>query len=121
MADATGFCQQGPGQGQRLLDRELLTARATAASLKAAIVGLAGPALLAEERELLRAMPPAGVILFARNVVEPAQLAALTAALAAVLPRGRGDRGRSGRRPRRAAAAAALAGAPAGRRDRRAV
>ena len=53
--------------------------------MRAAIVGIAGPSLLPPERELFAALPPAGVILFARNVVDPAQLGALTAALRSVL------------------------------------
>jgi beta-N-acetylhexosaminidase len=53
--------------------------------MKAAIVGLAGPTLRPEETALLRAHPPAGVILFARNIQDPPQLAALIAALRAVL------------------------------------
>lgn len=44
---------------------------------RAAIVGLSGPCLTAEEAALLRARPPAGIILFARNVVDPAQLRCL--------------------------------------------
>jgi beta-N-acetylhexosaminidase len=48
---------------------------------KAAIIGLSGPVLTAEEAALLRAARPLGAILFARNVVSPAQLAALTAQL----------------------------------------
>ncbi|MBV9758828.1 MAG: beta-N-acetylhexosaminidase, partial [Alphaproteobacteria bacterium] len=52
---------------------------------RAAIVGIAGPTLAAEEAALFRAHPPAGVILFARNVQNPAQLGALTAALRDVL------------------------------------
>lgn len=48
---------------------------------RAAIVGLAGLNLEPDEARLFRRTPPAGVILFARNVAEPAQLAALTAAL----------------------------------------
>ena len=55
--------------------------------MKAAIVGIAGPALLAEESALFRAFSPAGVILFARNIVDPGQLAQLIDALRAVLPR----------------------------------
>jgi beta-N-acetylhexosaminidase len=51
-----------------------------------AIIGLAGQVLLAEEAELLRRHGPAGVILFARNVVDPAQLGALVGALRQVLP-----------------------------------
>lgn len=54
--------------------------------MKAAIVGIAGPALAAAERDIFAAHPPAGVILFARNVVDPAQLRALTGELRAVLP-----------------------------------
>jgi beta-N-acetylhexosaminidase len=45
---------------------------------RAAIVGIAGPALDAAERELLLALPPAGVILFQRNCTDRAQLRALT-------------------------------------------
>lgn len=45
---------------------------------RAAVVGLAGPALDPAERELLRALPPAGVILFQRNCVDRGQLRALT-------------------------------------------
>jgi beta-N-acetylhexosaminidase len=48
---------------------------------RAAIVGIAGPILLPEEAALFRAFPPAGVILFARNVQDPAQLAILVASL----------------------------------------
>jgi len=54
----------------------------------AAIVGIAGPVLTPAEAALLRAHRPAGVILFGRNVVEPVQLHALTAALRAALPQG---------------------------------
>ena len=54
--------------------------------MKAAIVGIAGTALVAEEVALIRAHRPAGVILFARNVADPAQLRALTAHLARLLP-----------------------------------
>ena len=54
--------------------------------MKAAVVGIAGPALSAAEIALFREHRPAGVILFARNVVDPAQLAALTAQLARMLP-----------------------------------
>lgn len=52
---------------------------------RAAIIGLAGPRLSAEEAALLRAHRPAGVILFARNVVDAAQLRALTGEVRAIL------------------------------------
>jgi len=55
---------------------------------KAAIVGIAGTALLPDEAALFRAHPPAGVILFARNIQDPAQLAQLNTSLRRVLPRG---------------------------------
>ncbi len=48
-----------------------------ALNARAAIVGIAGTALSAEEVALFRATPPLGVILFARNIVAPAQLRAL--------------------------------------------
>jgi beta-N-acetylhexosaminidase len=54
--------------------------------MKAAIVGIAGPHLTPTEAALFHAHPPAGVILFARNIVDPPQLAALTAALRRALP-----------------------------------
>lgn len=55
---------------------------------RAAIVGIAGLALLPEEAALLRAHPPAGIILFARNITDPAQLRLLIAALREILPPG---------------------------------
>ena len=48
---------------------------------KAAIIGIAGPSLTSEEAALLRRHRPLGAILFRRNVDNPAQVAALTAAL----------------------------------------
>lgn len=57
-----------------------------APSPRAAIVGIAGPTLTPEERALLAALPPAGVILFQRNCQDPAQLRALTDAIRALLP-----------------------------------
>ena len=53
---------------------------------RAAIVGVAGTALVPAERDLLRALPPAGVILFARNIADPPQLAALIADIRACAP-----------------------------------
>ena len=55
---------------------------------QAAIVGIAGPTLSPDEAALFHAHPPAGVILFARNVQDPPQLTALTAALRRALPPG---------------------------------
>jgi beta-N-acetylhexosaminidase len=57
-----------------------------AAQPGAAIVGIAGLTLLPEETALFQAFPPAGVILFGRNVQDPAQLAGLVASMRAVLP-----------------------------------
>ncbi len=54
--------------------------------MRAAIVGIAGPALDPAEAALLRRHRPAGVILFARNVRDPGQLGALAASLREVLP-----------------------------------
>jgi beta-N-acetylhexosaminidase len=54
--------------------------------MRAAIIGIAGPALDEAERALLRAAPPAGVILFGRNIIDRRQLAALVAELRAILP-----------------------------------
>ena len=56
--------------------------------MRAAIVGIEGPELSADEVALLRAMPPAGVILFGRNVVDRGQVGALCASLRAVLAEG---------------------------------
>ncbi len=53
--------------------------------MKAAIIGIAGASLSEAEAALIGEHAPAGVILFARNVVDPAQLCALTAALRRVL------------------------------------
>jgi beta-N-acetylhexosaminidase len=62
--------------------------RMTETTPRAAIVGIAGPTLLPDEAELFRAHPPAGIILFARNIQDPAQLATLIAALRKTLPSG---------------------------------
>lgn len=56
------------------------------ASCRAAIVGLAGPVLLPEERALLAELPPAGIILFQRNCQDRAQVRALVDALVALAP-----------------------------------
>jgi beta-N-acetylhexosaminidase len=55
---------------------------------KPAIIGLSGPHLTADEATLLRTHAPAGVILFARNIQDPAQIVALTSAVRDVLPQG---------------------------------
>ena len=55
--------------------------------MKAAIVGIAGLTLSADEAALFRAQPPCGVILFARNISGPMQLRRLIADLRRVLPR----------------------------------
>src|SRR5689334_14316440 len=49
--------------------------------MQAAIYGLAGPALTAEERTFFLDADPAGYILFARNCIDPEQLKALTSSL----------------------------------------
>ncbi len=54
--------------------------------MKAAVVGIGGPSLQPEEAALFRAFPPAGVILFGRNVVDPSQLSRLMADLRRALP-----------------------------------
>ena len=52
------------------------TGPGTVTAPRAAIVGISGPVLLAEEAALFRASPPAGVILFSRNIQDQAQLSA---------------------------------------------
>lgn len=56
--------------------------------MRAAIVGLAGPTLLPEERALFALRPPAGVILFGRNIGGAGPLVRLVAELRSVLPQG---------------------------------
>ncbi|MDE2334916.1 MAG: beta-N-acetylhexosaminidase [Rhodospirillales bacterium] len=53
---------------------------------RAAIVGIAATALTDDERRLFAALPPAGVILFARNIADPAQLTRLIAQIRAAVP-----------------------------------
>lgn len=50
------------------------------------ILGIAGPILTAAEREMFARHPPAGIILFGRNIQNPAQLAELTGSLRDILP-----------------------------------
>ena len=50
------------------------------------VMGLAGPAITAEERRTIRELRPGGFILFARNVVEPAQVRELNRELTSLLP-----------------------------------
>ncbi len=56
--------------------------------MKATIIGIAGTELSPDEAALFRAHPPAGVILFRRNIEDPPQLARLVASLRSVLPAG---------------------------------
>lgn len=65
--------------------RETRAPRDGEAVARAAIVGIAGTSLSARERALFQAWRPAGVILFRRNVEDPAQLRKLNAELRAVL------------------------------------
>jgi len=53
---------------------------------RAAVIGLSGPTLTADEVRLLRATPPLGVMLFRRNIEAPEQLAGLAGAVRAALP-----------------------------------
>jgi beta-N-acetylhexosaminidase len=55
-------------------------------NLKPAIIGISGLALSPDEAALLSTWRPLGVILFARNIESPAQLARLVQAIRAVLP-----------------------------------
>jgi beta-N-acetylhexosaminidase len=50
------------------------------------ILGISGPSLTASEQEMFARFPPRGVILFARNIEDPAQLARLMDSLRAALP-----------------------------------
>ncbi len=53
---------------------------------KLSVTGLDGPALSGEERELLSESPPAGIILFSRNVTGLNQLISLTTELRRLIP-----------------------------------
>lgn len=53
---------------------------------KAAIVGLAGTALTADESALLSRHPPLGVILFKRNIIDKVQVVGLAASIKRVVP-----------------------------------
>lgn len=55
-------------------------------ALTAFITALSGPRLLPAERDVLRAARPCGVILFARNITDPAQLRRLTADIREAVP-----------------------------------
>ncbi len=52
------------------------------------ILGIAGPILGDDEAKLLRDYPPHGIILFARNIMNPQQLSELNKSLANILPPG---------------------------------
>lgn len=54
---------------------------------KSVIFGCAGPRLTGDERDFFRAADPAGFILFQRNCLDPAQVAALTRELRAAIGR----------------------------------
>ncbi len=54
---------------------------------RAAILGIAGAELTAAERGLFAELPPLGFILMGRNIVEPSQVADLTAELRALVGR----------------------------------
>ena len=56
--------------------------------MKPVILGISGPVLLPEERELFLKHRPRGVILFGRNIQDPVQLAELVADLRDALPKG---------------------------------
>ncbi len=56
--------------------------------MRAVILGIEGPKLNQATADMFRELPPAGVILFGRNVYTPMQLRALCATLRSVLPKG---------------------------------
>lgn len=57
-----------------------------APGVRAAVIGLQGPELVPEERALIRRLPPAGVILFARNCMDRPQLRSLVGELRSLVP-----------------------------------
>lgn len=61
------------------------TAPVLPAGARAAVVGIAGTRLSSDEADLLRRLPPAGVILFARNCIDRPQLGALVAEIRGLL------------------------------------
>jgi beta-N-acetylhexosaminidase len=69
------------------LSRSPADAIAAATGPRAAIFGLSGPRLTADERAFFAAADPWGFIVFARNIETPAQLLALTADLRAAVGR----------------------------------
>jgi beta-N-acetylhexosaminidase len=81
--------------------------------LSAFITGLAGPELLAREAAVLREARPCGVILFARNAVDPDQLCRLTDAASAMIGEEILSPHRSGGRTRTALEAAHWRALPA--------
>ncbi|HET6606799.1 MAG TPA: beta-N-acetylhexosaminidase [Rhodopila sp.] len=58
----------------------------TTPTRRAAVVGVEGPALLPREAALLTSHPPAGIILFGRNVQSRTQLSQLVVSLRQILP-----------------------------------
>src|SRR5215470_20449456 len=62
-----------------------LSCQSKARMLSAFITGLEGPELTARERAVLRAARPCGVILFARNAIDPDQVRRLTEAATAAV------------------------------------
>jgi beta-N-acetylhexosaminidase len=65
---------------------DVLSGTADRAAVRAAIVGISGLSLTTAEVALFAALPPAGAILFRRNVADPDQVRALTDSVRAVLP-----------------------------------
>jgi beta-N-acetylhexosaminidase len=57
----------------------------TNATPRAAIVGISGPSLTSDEIVLFRKIPPAGIILFSRNIENPDQVRHLTSSIREVI------------------------------------